>query len=197
MIKIDEVVEMTLVAIYSKDVLNENLYLKGGQALRIAQNMRSRFSGDADFSTKKGFNENDPFFGHLRDSLYNEFLANDLYLFDFNYVRKPKIKKEGAPDFWGGWQVEFKLIEKEKMTQKLEDQRRQALIPEGAESPKIKLDISEYEYCESIETVKVKSVKVKVYTRVLLVLEKIRAICQQHPEYQLKGISSNRARDYI
>jgi hypothetical protein len=55
--------------------------------------------------------------------------------------------------------------------------------------------VSEYEYCGSIEKIKLEFVEVYTYSRVLLLLEKIRAVCQQHPEYSLKGIDS-RGRDF-
>jgi hypothetical protein len=195
-VTIDQVIEKTLVAIYSNDVLNKELHLKGGQALRLAYDMKSRFSGDADFSTKNGFKNDDPFFDHLKESLYNEFFRNGLYLFDFKVTRRPELRKEGTPDFWGGWAIEFKLIAEGKMALNAETRRREAIVPEGAESSKIKIEISEYEYCGSIENIKVGSVQVKTYSRLLIVLEKIRAICQQHPDYPIKATTADRARDY-
>ena len=52
------------------------------------------------------------------------------------------------------------------------------------------------EYCGSFETIKIKSIKVKVYSKPLLVLEKLRAICQSHPNYKYRNTQSNRARDF-
>ena len=52
------------------------------------------------------------------------------------------------------------------------------------------------EYCESFETIKIKSVEIKVYSKPLLVLEKLRAICQSHPDYKYRITQSNRARDF-
>ena len=52
------------------------------------------------------------------------------------------------------------------------------------------------EYCESFEKITVKSVKIKVYSKPLLVLEKLRAICQSHPDYKYRMTQSNRARDF-
>jgi predicted nucleotidyltransferase component of viral defense system len=196
MIDMDNIITNILVAIYSNDVLNEKLYLKGGQALRLAHDLKSRFSADADFSAQDGFTDKDLFFTHLRDSLYNQFLSIDLILIDFKYLRQPKVKKEGSPDFWGGWAVEFKIVDKKHIALKIESQRRNAIVPEGSESPKIKIDISEYEYCDSVETLKIQGVEVSTYSLILLVLEKVRAICQQHPDYKLKGNTANRARDY-
>ena len=91
---------------------------------------------------------------------------------------------------------EFKLITKEQLN--LSEARRSsyAVIPEGFLTNKIPIDISEMEYCESFEKIKIKSVEIKVYSKPLLVLEKLRAICQSHPDYKYRSIQSNRARDF-
>lgn len=196
MIHIDQVIQQCLTAIYSNDVLNEKLYLKGGQALRLAHNLKSRFSRDADFSTPSNIEDVDSFFNNLKQCLENEFLISDYSLFDFKYIRKPAQRDNNTPDFWGGWAVEFKLIEKEKALLPITQRRRESIIPEGSESSKILLDISEYEYCGSIEYIKIGSVEIKSYSRVLLVLEKIRAICQQHPDYPHRRTTADRSRDY-
>ncbi|TVQ79065.1 MAG: hypothetical protein EA369_05705 [Bradymonadales bacterium] len=196
MIHIDQVIETCLTAIYSKDILSEKLFLKGGQALRLAHNLKSRLSRDVDFSTPSKIEEEDLYFTHFEESLKTEFSANGFHLFDFRYVRRPEKRDGDAPDFWAGWAVDFKLIEKEKADLSLSQLRREAIIPEESESSGILIDISEYEYCDSVDRITLGSVEIKSYSRVLLVLEKIRAICQQHPDYPHKRTAKNRARDY-
>jgi predicted nucleotidyltransferase component of viral defense system len=192
---IDFVVETTLTAIYSQNIFSENLYLKGGQALRIKENLRNRFSADIDFSTPTTIGEHEIFFEMIEAGLNKEYYEEGYYVFDFKFSRKPKYKKEGTPDFWGGWGFEYKVVENSKRNDPLENLRREALVPEGATSPAIRVDISEYEYCGSVERIKVKSTNIRVYSRALLLLEKIRAICQQHPDYKYKS-GNNRSRDY-
>jgi len=68
-------------------------------------------------------------------------------------------------------------------------------VPDGANSPKITIDISEHEYCGSRRTRTIEGIKILGYSRELLVLEKLRAICQQHPDYEFK-LSKNRSRDF-
>lgn len=194
-VSIDEVIQISLIALFKEDLFNQNLYLKGGQAIRLKENIKTRFSADMDFSVEGRLKDHDTFFAKIKDILYSEFLHNELYLFDFIFANKPRIRAEGTPDFWSGWEVEFKLIEVVKKLKKIEDQRREALIPSGYQSSKITIDISEYEYCNSIELFKLKTVEIKTYSRTLLVLEKIRAICQQHPIYILRG-NDSRARDF-
>lgn len=199
MLRIEEVIWKVLVSIYSNDLLNEKLYLKGGQALRFSEGIDLRLSKDADFSIEDVITEEDSFFEIMETSIYNEFLADDYYIFDFHPTRRPRIMDDGAPDFKKGWAVTFKIVTKDKMTKSIEEQRREAIIPLGAESSKIPIDISEKEYCGSIETVTVKSIEIKVYSRSLLVLEKMRAVCQSHPDYKHKNPkkSKSRARDFF
>ena len=196
MITAEEVIWKILIAIYSHDVLSEKMYLKGGQALRLIHGLKSRLSRDSDFSFPDKIEKEEVFFKYLESAIRKEFSKSKLYIIDFKPTRKPKIKKTGAPDFWGGWAVEFKLITKEQLN--LPEARRSssAIVPEGFLTNKIPIDISEMEYCEGIETIKVKSIKIKVYSKPLLVLEKLRAICQSHPDYKYRITQSNRARDF-
>lgn len=53
----------------------------------------------------------------------------------------------------------------------------------------IRLEISEHEDCEHVQRVELSGSVVVSYTGVLLVAEKIRALCQQHPEYPYGGRS--------
>jgi len=97
MIHIDRVIEKCLTAIYSNDILNEELYLKGGQALRLAYNLRSRFSRDADFSTPSKIEEQDLFFNHLKESLESEFLSSEYTSNLPTAPRLPTQENHGRP----------------------------------------------------------------------------------------------------
>ncbi len=59
----------------------------------------------------------------------------------------------------------------------------------------IAIEISEREYCDLQRTRKIRGILVHGYTRESLVLEKLRAICQQHPDYRFRS-QKNRARDF-
>ena len=196
MISAEEVIWKILVAIYSHNVLSEKMYLKGGQALRFVHGLKSRLSRDSDFSFPQKIEEEDIFFNYLKSVIEKEFLKNKLYVIDFKPTRKPKIKPTGSPDFWAGWAIEFKLITREQLSLSKIRQSASAIVPEGFLTNKIPIDISEMEYCGSFETIKVKSVDIKVYSKPLLVLEKIRAICQSHPDYKYRNTHINRARDF-
>jgi hypothetical protein len=57
-----------------------------------------------------------------------------------------------------------------------------------------KIDISKYEYCEEKEEVELSDYTIYVYTLPMILIEKLRALCQQLPEYERKG-GKPRARD--
>ena len=191
----DEIVEICLTGLFKEEKLAEKLRLKGGQAIRLKENMKNRLSMDIDFSVSKDVGEPDPFFSLIQEALSNEFSKRDLHLFDFVKVRRPKYPSKDKPKFWGGWAVTFKLIEGSKKGLTTDKKRKEALLTEGSSSSKIKLDISEFEYCNTFDEISISHVNVKVYTRALLVLEKLRAICQQHPDYPHREVGT-RARDY-
>lgn len=193
--KIEEVIEECLVAIFNEDIFRETLYLKGGQAMRFAEENASRFSSDVDFSIESSLDDPNYFFKILNETIYAHFDSIDLHVFDFKFKRKPEVSKEGYPDFWTGWEVHFKIIEKVKKILPLDKMRREAIRPEGANSTQIELEISQYEYCKSIQKVKVRGSEIKSYSRSLLILEKLRALCQQHPDYKYRG-TRFRARDF-
>lgn len=193
--KIETVIEETLVAIYSEDIFNESLYLKGGQAMRFAEKSDLRLSTDIDFSIENKIEDPELFFKLLKECIYNHFDSINYHIFDFKFNRRPEIKKDNVPDFWGGWEVLFKLIENNKKTFSIDKKQREAIIPDGANGSTIQLEISQYEYCKSIQNIQIKGSIIKSYSRSLLVLEKLRALCQQHPAYQIKG-NRLRARDF-
>ncbi len=128
--------------------LNKKLYLKGGQALRFTQGIKSRLSVDVDFSTTDKLDGNEVFFNYFEKALRVEFKKQDLFVIDFNQIRKTKA--EGDPDFWGGWAVDFKLITEEYRDLPVEQRGSKAIIPKGTNTSKIPIDISEHEYCGSI-----------------------------------------------
>lgn len=195
-VSIDRVIEICLTAIYKNDLLNAKLYLKGGQYLRVKENLKNRFSVDTDFSYDGKIEESEVYFETLKDCLIQEFHSNGFYLFAFKFSRRPKMLAADTPDFWIGWAVEFKFIESEKRNLEIGQLNREAIIAEGTSSPKVLIDISQSEYCGSSDIVKLKSVEVKTYSRELVILEKLRALCQQHPDYLYKD-GNPRGRDYF
>lgn len=193
--KIDEVLTNTIVGIYRSKENTQTLFLKGGSAMRLFDNLTSRISIDADFSVVDSIRGERRFFNSIKSSVGAKFRELKFDIIDFKWERRPKKKKAESPDWWGGWTCEFKLVSFRHRGKDNNTKRRNALIPEGANSSKIIVEISEHEYCGMKRTKTIQGVRVLGYSRELLVLEKLRAICQQHPEYAQRS-SKNRARDF-
>lgn len=193
---INDVINEAIIAIYESKQLADLLILKGGSAMRLFDKQNTRLSIDADFSIENKLADSESVFNTMRQHLVSRFKTHDLHLIDFTAQKKPKRRQQGFPEWWGGWSCEFKLVDKEYNALPLETMRRYALVPAGANSPKIKIDLSEYEYCGIPRTAMLKGITIRAYSREMLVLEKLRAICQQHPEYPYRQQAKNRARDF-
>lgn len=193
--KIDQVITDAVLALYSDPELAEHLYLKGGSALRLFDDLAARLSVDADFATDTTVEDPNTFFGKIKQSLEERFQPVGFDILDFEYKRKPRTQRLDRPEWWGGWCCEFKLCDHKFRCEPLETRRRNALIPEGGNASKIPLDFSDHEFCGLSRWKEINGISIHGYTRELLVLEKLRAICQQHPSYPYR-LNKNRARDF-
>jgi Nucleotidyl transferase AbiEii toxin, Type IV TA system len=115
--------------------------------------------------------------------------------------RPPELTAD-LGDFWGGYCVEFKLIELdlyEELKENVEALRRNA-VQLGQRSV-FSIDISKHEYTAGKTQVDLDGFAVFVYTPEMILCEKLRAICQQMPEYgpvvKRGRAGSSRARDFI
>ena len=163
--------------------------------MRLFDNLTSRLSIDADFSVNTDIDNESEFFRDLKSSVGARFRRKKFDIIDFEWSRKPGKRRARYPDWWGGWLCEFKLVSFQHRGKVIATKRRNALIPDGANSPKVTVEISKHEYCGKKRTKIIQGVKIFGYSRELLVVEKIRAICQQHPDYAYRS-SKNRARDF-
>lgn len=192
---IEEAITETILALYQSSDLANRLFLKGGSALRLFDHQTSRLSIDADFSIESKLDDPESFFDTIKSRVESRFEHHQLDVMDFKSKKKPKTSPRNRPDWWGGWACEFKLVDQIHRGKTKRTRQRNALIPDGANSPKITIDISEHEYCGARRTETIKGIKIMGYSRELLVLEKLRAICQQHPDYEFR-LSKNRSRDF-
>ncbi len=67
--KIEEVITQTIIAIYSTPSPSKTLFLKGGSAMRLFDNLTSRLSIDADFSVHTDIDNESKFFRDLKSSV--------------------------------------------------------------------------------------------------------------------------------
>jgi predicted nucleotidyltransferase component of viral defense system len=195
-VNIQDVIRECVVALFSNQALQRTLVLKGGTALHLVANIDLRLSLDIDFSVPEKIDDPAEYFRCIGSVLSEHFARLGYEVFDEHYAQKPKERAETHPEFWAGWSFEFKLIDIRRNYKDEDEKRRLAFVPEGSASSRIQLEISEYEYCGSTEKVKIGGSLVTSYSTTLLILEKLRALCQQHPNYP-HGRRKNRARDYF
>jgi predicted nucleotidyltransferase component of viral defense system len=190
--------ELVIIAMFADDDLMETLVLKGGNALDIAHNMNLRASVDVDFSMSGDFDDPETIRLKIERSLSERFDSEEYQVFDYKFMLKPKKSNQELPSFWGGYQVEFKIIEKQQYSQFQDDTanlRRNATTIGEKQQRIFKIDISKHEYCDPKEELELDDFTIYVYTLPMIVIEKLRALCQQMPRYPLRGKSRARARD--
>lgn len=202
MVDINEIKRVTLQAMMKDDLLMQGLVLKGGNALQLAYDITNRGSIDIDFSMEKEFNDND--FGRLtrvfNEYLNEEFIQIGLVAYDVKFIKKPK---SGSIPEWRGYNLEFKLIERdkyEKFGDDIEAIRRNAIkINEKTQETKYTVDISSYEYIDQAVKKDIDGLILRVYTPEMILIEKIRALCQSMPQYKdivKSARPKKRARDF-
>ena len=190
---------------FSDDYLMERLVLKGGNAIDIIYHIGERASIDLDFSMSLDFQADElPIVEtRIRRVLEQTFREHDLDAFDIVFVQRPRRKTADSKQFWGGYRVEFKLIESNRRAEFGSSQsqlRRNALVIGPRQLKTFAIDISKFEYCSTKRAEEIDGLTVYVYTPEMIVFEKIRAICQQSEKYTAivkTNRGTSRARDFF
>lgn len=193
-----EVRRIVIIAMFSDDILYDRLVLKGGNAISLVYGIGKRSSLDVDFSIEGEFSDLDDIEARIRKALSDRFDQAGFIVFDFLFGPRPATGGEKNP-LWGGYRVEFKLIPKafyNKVTGEIESVRRNATVIGPAQQRTFRIDISKNEFCASKAEKEVDKYTVYVYSPAMIAVEKLRAICQQMPEYPLRVAKTPRARDF-
>ena len=206
---VEQIKELILVALASEDELMELLVLKGGNAIDLHNERHlghlSRTSFDLDFSIASGdFDDWHEIEARMKKTLQDTFFGKDLVLVDFVFVPKPKNESKNSemPEFWGGYKATFKVIEKKEFDLHQGDLvkiRRNAVVLRKNQSTVFELEFSKFEYVDGKQAILIDGFPLYIYTPVMIVLEKVRALCQQLPEYStvVPGfMARQRAKDY-
>lgn len=201
---VNRIKRIALIALASDDELVESLVLKGGNAIDLAYKTKSdtisRTSYDLDYSIEDGdFSEDEVIISkRIEATLTQTFLENDYMIIDYKFLNKPKKVSEEVADFWGGYKVEFKVVNKmtyDRDKGNIEKLRRGSIPVNPLNSPVFELEFSKFEHVGQKVAVDVDGYKIYVYTPEMIVFEKLRAICQQIPEYkEVIASFSHRAR---
>jgi hypothetical protein len=138
----------------------------------------------------------------LEKGLQAVFAPEGYKVFDVTLEEKPPSVSPEVAGFWGGYSVTFKLIEIAQYRTRegdLESMRRNAVLF-GAKG-KFEIDISKFEYCRTKQAAQIDGCPIFTYTPEMLICEKLRAICQQMPDYgpivKRTRPGAARARDFV
>ena len=200
----ERIKRLVVIGIFSDDYLMERLVLKGGNALNLVLQIGTRASVDIDLSMENDFppEELESVRVRLENRLQEVFNAEHFHVFDVTLKSKPDLVSPEVTKFWGGYLATFKLLEEKHWKQCAGDlsamQRNSLKV--GAKG-KFEIDISKFEYCARKTAVDMDGFQVFVYSNEMIVAEKLRAICQQMPEYgpvvHRKRPGAARARDFL
>lgn len=199
--QIETIKKIAIAAMFSDDELMDQLVLKGGNAMEIIHHTNSRASVDLDFSIASDFDIN-KVGKQVEIALKRTFEMEKYLAFDVKMSPRPGKMPDELSQFWGGYLIEFKLMSLERadrLHREQEAMRREAIrLGEGT---KFTIDISRHEYTEGKQPHDLFGYQIYVYSPVMIVCEKLRAICQQMPEYggiiKRNSAGNQRARDFI
>jgi hypothetical protein len=211
-----EIRKTIIIAIASDDALMERLILKGGNALDIVYKLGERASLDVDFSMARDFEDADDL-AEMRDRLFSalrdRFDTLGYVVFDEKIVERPPVKPGQQPGvgitIWGGYNATFKLISKERYRDLggqpgvpsdgriLNALRMQSQVTGPDSERSFIIEISKFEYTEGRVMRSVDNYDCYVYTPAMIAAEKLRAICQQLPDYKLRRNPAPRPRDFF
>ena len=201
---LNEIKQRVIVAILADDELGEHLVLKGGNLLQFAYQLTTRASKDVDISVDGDFSDSQALGDRVRSCLETAFAEIKLVVIDFDFTEVPAQISEDIATFWGGYKCEFKLVDHDKFeTHKnnIENVRRRAHAIDDSGSTRFKVDFSRHEFCEDKDEFEIDGYTIFGYSPRMFVAEKLRAICQQMPEYaevvHRKRPAALRARDFV
>ena len=202
---IDKVKKITIITLVSDDYLMDKLVLKGGNAINVIYNLSHRASIDLDYSIQDDFEKEE--LENIKDKierlLKDSFEKEGYKLFDYEFYYKPKKMHKKTQSFWGSYNIDFKLIplsQYAELKQDTEALRRNSLVLGSRNKKKYTVEISKFEFCEGKQPTDIEGYTLYVYTPEMIVIEKLRAICQQVPEYKkiVKTMTSkSRAEDFF
>lgn len=180
-----QIKNLTIKAMFSDDELLEQLVLKGGNAMALVHQISARASVDLDFSLKQDFSESlEVVQERIRMALADTFRASGFEVFDFKMVEKPRTVSADMQAFWGGYGVEFKLTTAAVHAQHSADiEMLRRLAINLGQGTKFLIDISRFEYVHDKQEWDFEGTLIYVYSPMMIVCEKLRAICQQMEEY--------------
>ncbi|MCM1003549.1 MAG: nucleotidyl transferase AbiEii/AbiGii toxin family protein [Candidatus Gastranaerophilales bacterium] len=193
--------KLSILSLVSDEILMNKLVLKGGTCLELAYQINSRSSKDIDFSIDTEFTDEE--IEQVKSNLPKVFNArfNDIgyYVFDFKITNKPIHVPLNVK--MSGYNLSFKICTLdiyEQFNDNLQKLRDRAINLGQSNKKDFVIDISKYEYVQNKEQMEIDGCCIYVYPPVMMICEKLRAICQKMKEYRnTEGdLDLPRARDF-
>jgi hypothetical protein len=201
---LNNIKRQVIIAVLADDELVDHLVLKGGNLLQFAYGLTTRASKDVDISVDGDLADEAFLHDRVKLILERTLLSKGQVVFDFKLVKKPAQISDDLKTFWGGYQCEFKIIDKDQYDSAgglIDRIRRLAHPVDDSGSTKFKIDFSRHEFCDDKEQFEIDGYTFFGYSPRMFVAEKLRAICQQMPEYadivHRNRPASSRARDFV
>lgn len=192
-----------LKSLYATPPLKDILVLKGGNALSIVHERIERESTDLDFSLLSSSYTDSEIRDMIKAVLGTHLQMHDLEVIDYEFRRVPSFEGEDKFPWWGGFKIAFKIVrrptpETSGISANLKRLRKASIPADLNFKRTFSIDLSFQEFCDQATKYIVRDFEVFAYTEEMCVLEKLRAICQQHPEYcnTLGKFPKERARDF-
>ena len=160
---------LAITAMISDDILMETFIFKGGSAIDMIYGGNNRASLDLDFSMEKGLSEEEEkdIAKKIEETLKDTFMEEGFVAHAIKFDRRPRNMADEVKDFWGGFQIKFKVIPLEKAKEVKFDPQRLAhysLAVGKRNSTIFKIDISSYEYCAAKALEDFEDYTIQVYT---------------------------------
>lgn len=132
-------------------------------------------------------------------ALTKKFESANHAVIDLCFDRRPDESASALAANWGGYEIRFKVIPVSLYRSLANDgakASRQADEVGPNHERTFHIQISKGEYCSAKQDVQFAEHAIPVYTPPMIAIEKLRAICQQMPEYQFRRHPTARARDF-
>ena len=191
-----------ILALFADNTLLQQLVLKGGNLLDVVYGISTRPSRDIDLSICGEIEDTERFRSTIENALRRWFGPKGYVVFDVNLREEPHDVSEEFRGFWGGYKVDFKTIDAETYRKEAGNERTlrmAAMTVVDDNGKKFPIEISKYEYVDEKVREIVDDFAIYAYSPQMLVAEKLRAICQQMPEYTryLGKHATQRGRDFL
>ena len=194
-----EIRKFAILALFSDDFLMSVLVLKGGNALNLIYRVGARSSLDIDLSLGDDFRDEAEARDRIFHVLTTRFGMENYSVIDLRFQRRPHENAGALASHWGGYEVRFKVIPTALLRSLASEPgraSRQADEVGPMHQRTFCIQISKGEYCVAKQVVEFADHIIPVYTPALIAIEKLRAICQQMPEYKFRTHPTARARDF-